>query len=480
MMATSCPGKVVSGRAIHRLVDSWKLQTLRSTITVSYHMGHTLQEMGFTLRSLEIPPENLRQIQRPQEQPGVSGDYEVKKELMDVPEIPKPKEGEVIDLTEDKDIARSSEETAMDLSMKSTGDKKVDSGSHSDDGYNSDNLCIVEDKETGEAPPNPSRPEEESNVNADSGKNPADNTVQADEKVESPPEDVEMVEPSEHPVNENEDNDMDTNMPNSKENEGNNEVQMAPETETHLDKDIEIDKSNSTSGENKGACSGPETGAEKENVLEQTLHNSADEMAGENNTENEIGNETGKQVENGTEKIIESEPDKEVENNENNVELPGEKESKSTENESIAKVTDDTEQDDMQTKPSEVKSSETVCEDMEKSPPENQPPEIESEIGSEEHVHSENKDAPDKESKGISEEVSLEKGEVSAQNENESENGSSDKQEIGHSEDRLDDQLVIDGGEEDEFETAEEQEPAKEIEKDNEQKDGQEQKEDNR
>ena len=44
-------------------------------------------------------------------------------------------------------------------------------------------------------------------------------------------------------------------------------------------------------------------------------------------------------------------------------------------------------------------------------------------------------------------------------------NGSSDKQEIGHSEDRLDDQLVLDGGKEDEFETAEEQEPAKEIEK---------------
>ena len=106
----------------------------------------------------------MRQIQRPQEGPSVSGDYEVKKELMDVPEVPKPKEGEVIDLMEDKDIARSSEETAMDLSMKSTGDKKVDSGSHSDDGYNSDNLCIVEDEEPGEAPPNASRPEEESNV----------------------------------------------------------------------------------------------------------------------------------------------------------------------------------------------------------------------------------------------------------------------------------------------------------------------------
>ena len=473
-MITTRPGDVIPTlKNMRKKVNAWHRKKLLSKIVVAYHTRETLESMGIARRPLAIPHENLTQ-----ERTGISGVCYVKKELMDVPEIPKPKEGEVIDLTEDKDIARSSEEMAMDLSMKSTGDKKVDSGSHSDDGYNSDNLCIVEDEEPGEAPPNPSRPEEESNVNADSGKNPADNTVQADEKVESPPEDVEMVEQSEPTVNENEDNDMDTNMPNSKENEGNNEVQMAPETETHLDKDIEIDKSNSTSGENKGACSGPETGAEKDNVLEQSFHNSVDEMADENNTENEIGNETGKQVENDTEKIIESEPDKEVENNENNVELPGEKESKSTENESIAKVTDDTEQDDMQTKPSEVKSSETVCQDMEKSPPENQPPEIESEIGSEEHVHSENKDAPDKESNGISEEVSLEKGEVSAQNE--SENGSSDKQEIGHSEDRLDDQLVIDGGEEDEFETAEEQEPAKEIENDNEQKDGQEQKEDNR
>ena len=205
MMATSCPGKVVSGRAIHRLVDSWKLQTLRSTITVSYHMGHTLQEMGFTLRSLEIPPENLRL----QERPGVSDDSVVKKELMDLPEIPKSKEGEVIDLTEDRDIARSSEETAMDLSVKSTGDNKAESGSHSDDGYNSDNLCIVEDEEPREETPNPSRTEEESNVNI-IDKNPADNTVQTDEKAESPPEDVEMVEQGEHPVNENEDNDMDT------------------------------------------------------------------------------------------------------------------------------------------------------------------------------------------------------------------------------------------------------------------------------
>ena len=474
-MATSCPGKVVSGRAIHRLVDSWKLQTLRSTITVSYHMGHTLQEMGFTLRSLEIPPENLRQIQRPQEGPGVS---EVKKELMDLPEIPKPKDGEVIDLTEDKDIARSSEETAMDLSMKSTGDKKVDSGSHSDDGYNSDNLCIVEDEEPGKTSPNHSRPEERSTGNPDSGGNPADNTVQTDEKVESPPEDVEMVEQSEHSVNENIDNNMDTEMPNSKENEGDNEVQMAPETETHSDKETEIDESNSTSGENKGASSGPETGAEKANVLEQSLHSSVDEMADENNTANETGNETGKQIENDTEKSIDSEQDK-VENSENDVELPGEKESRSTENESEVKVTDDTEQDDMQTKPAEVKSSETFCGDAEKSAAENQLTEIESEIGSEGHVHSGNKDASDRESSGKSEEVSLEKEEAPAQNENESENGSNDKQDTGHSEDHLGDQVLLDGGEGEAFETAEEEESAKEIENDNEQNDGQKQKEDN-
>ena len=459
MMATSCPGKVVSGRAIHRLVDSWKLQTLRSTITVSYHMGHTLQEMGFTLRSLEIPPENLRL----QERPGVSDDSVVKKELMDLPEIPKPKE-EVIDLTEDRDIARSSEETAMDLSVKSTWDNKAESASHSDDGYNSDNLCIVEDEEPREETPNPSRTVEESNVNTDIDKNPADNTVQTDEKVGSPSEDVEMVEQGEHPLNENEDNDMDTEKPCAKENEGEDELEMPSGT----DKEVDISDSKTISGENKSACAGSETGAEKDKALEQSVHNSEDEMV-ENNPENEKESETGKQVENYTESKIESGQDKEVENNENNAELPSEKESKCAENETPAKVTDDIEQDGMETKPADAQGdSESFCEDLEKNAADSK---SESEIESEGHAHPGNKDESDKEIDENSEEANSGKEEVSAQNENESEKGTSDKQNIGHSKDRLDDQAVLDGGEEDEFQSDEEQEPTKEMENDNEQKD---------
>lgn len=57
-MATSRPGKVVSSRAVHRLLDKWALRHMLSSITVVYHMGHTLQEMGFTLRSLQLPPQD--------------------------------------------------------------------------------------------------------------------------------------------------------------------------------------------------------------------------------------------------------------------------------------------------------------------------------------------------------------------------------------------------------------------------------------
>ena len=122
------------------------------------------------------------------------------------------------------------------------------------------------------------------------------------------------------------------------------------------DKEVDIGESKTSSGENKSACAGSETGAEKDEALEQSLHNSEDEMV-ENNPENETQSETGKQVENDTENKVESEPDKEVENNENNVELSSEKESRSTQNETPAKVTDDIEQDGMETMPADAKGN---------------------------------------------------------------------------------------------------------------------------
>ena len=260
MMATSCPGKVVSGRAIHRLVDSWKLQTLRSTITVTYHMGHTLQEMGFALRTLEISPENIRQNQRPQdglgEQSGLSSNCVVKKELLDVPERPKVNDGEVIDLTEEQDIERSRQESAMDLSLKSGGsnnNNNAETAPHSDDGYNSDNLCIVED-EVGDTAQEPSRTESESVM--DTGDKPSENRTQSDDKVKSPQfeddkldspsqvednehvespqqkvNDVEMVQQGELLRNESNDNVVDPENRCLNGGDGNNEVDMAPETE---------------------------------------------------------------------------------------------------------------------------------------------------------------------------------------------------------------------------------------------------------
>ena len=154
-MATSCPGKVVTGRAIHRLVDSWKLQTLRSTVTLSYHMGHTLQEMGFTLRSFDIPLENIRTTQQ-RHQEEVNGERQnvnsdsttvVKKEPMEIPQRSKPAVHEVIDLTQDQKNTRSAQETAMDLSMKSGGSDRTENGDTDDDDDDGDNLCIVEDDE---------------------------------------------------------------------------------------------------------------------------------------------------------------------------------------------------------------------------------------------------------------------------------------------------------------------------------------------
>ena len=49
-MATSRAGRMVAPRALYRNVDSWRRLRLRSELSVSYHMAHTLQEMGFTLQ----------------------------------------------------------------------------------------------------------------------------------------------------------------------------------------------------------------------------------------------------------------------------------------------------------------------------------------------------------------------------------------------------------------------------------------------
>lgn len=51
-MVTSKVGRAVQHRRTSRLLDAWKLLDMRSTMTVTYHMGHTLQEMGFTLRPI--------------------------------------------------------------------------------------------------------------------------------------------------------------------------------------------------------------------------------------------------------------------------------------------------------------------------------------------------------------------------------------------------------------------------------------------
>ncbi len=56
MMATSKAGKVVASRSLHRCVDSWKLRDLKARMVVTYHMGHTLKEMGFTLQPQRIVP----------------------------------------------------------------------------------------------------------------------------------------------------------------------------------------------------------------------------------------------------------------------------------------------------------------------------------------------------------------------------------------------------------------------------------------
>ena len=144
-MATSCPGKVVTGRKINRLLSNWKLQTLRSTLTLTYHMGHTLQEMGFTLRTLDIAPENILTAQRHQQEVAnqrqeVSGDTSVETEPMEIPERQKSAVPEVINLTKEKENERSTQETAMGVSMKSGGSDRSESG---DD--DSDKLYIDED-----------------------------------------------------------------------------------------------------------------------------------------------------------------------------------------------------------------------------------------------------------------------------------------------------------------------------------------------
>ena len=213
-MATSCPGKVVTGRAIHRLVDSWKLQTLRSTLTLTYHMGHTLQEMGFTLRTLDIAPENILTAQRHQQKVAnqrqeVRGDTTVKAEPMEVPERQKSTVPEVIDLTKGKENERSTQETAMDLSMKSGGSDRSESG---DD--DTDKLCI--DEEDGVASKNKANETIETEPDPDSVKEQERTTqneegeVQDKERERGHDEDeLEMMEQDKHETDKDKESEKD-------------------------------------------------------------------------------------------------------------------------------------------------------------------------------------------------------------------------------------------------------------------------------
>ena len=96
-MITTHPGDVIPTlKNMRKKVNAWHRKKLLSKIVVAYHTREMLESMGIARRPLAIPHENLTQ-----ERTGISGDCYVKKELMDVPEIP------IIDITED--IARSSE-----------------------------------------------------------------------------------------------------------------------------------------------------------------------------------------------------------------------------------------------------------------------------------------------------------------------------------------------------------------------------------
>ena len=53
-MATSKAGKELYQRRIFRNVDQWKRVELLSKQTIQYHMGHTLQSMGFQLQPYPI------------------------------------------------------------------------------------------------------------------------------------------------------------------------------------------------------------------------------------------------------------------------------------------------------------------------------------------------------------------------------------------------------------------------------------------
>ena len=48
-MATSKVGKDLCRRRVFRNVDRWKRKELLSNLCVHYHMGHTLESMGFKL-----------------------------------------------------------------------------------------------------------------------------------------------------------------------------------------------------------------------------------------------------------------------------------------------------------------------------------------------------------------------------------------------------------------------------------------------
>ncbi|KAK2143626.1 hypothetical protein LSH36_825g03027 [Paralvinella palmiformis] len=115
-MVTSKVGKPVSRRSVLRKVDSWRRKELLSSLKIHYRMGHTLQEMGFTLKPCLIPEPTVASGQSTQ-------NVNVKQEVQGNSST---QTGDVIKI--DDDVAAAAAQCVIDLTADSDEDMNVVEG----------------------------------------------------------------------------------------------------------------------------------------------------------------------------------------------------------------------------------------------------------------------------------------------------------------------------------------------------------------